>query len=433
MHRMRARVARFDRTLNAICAEAPDDTISSGYSSRDELRGPLGGVPYAVKDQFFLPWREPQDGTPVVTAPRTTREAAVCTRLAAAGAMPAFVTNMHQLGMGITGDLSAYGRCANPWDPRRFPGGSSSGSAVAVAAGYVPFSIGTDAAGSVRLPAAWCGITGLKPTWGAVPTRGYTSASSSMASIGTFTRSAEECRTVSEVILARRLRRQSSRAPRIGIITGEAWENVSDDVRANFDQAVNLLRGRGHQITDVSIAEAGLIPLATIISTGVDRLANTTPEWMQRVFPVLEPQMKALLKARYQTAGDLVQRVMTLRTILRRELAELFTVADVLLCPTVPAVAPDSEQGRLELPSGNVAPDLPSLQLTGLANLTGVPALSTPMGPGQHGLPTGLMMHARWGSEDVLLDLAQEFEEASDGCFLVPERLVDDNESIGVE
>ena len=128
--------------------------------------GPLHGVPIAVKDMFTLPWRAPRDGAPRNLQGFGPGESAVYRRLRDAGAVIVGVTNMHEFGAGSTGHLSAYGPCATPWDPSRCAGGSSGGSGAAVAARLVAGAVGTDGGGSIRYPAAYCGITGLKLTWG---------------------------------------------------------------------------------------------------------------------------------------------------------------------------------------------------------------------------------------------------------------------------
>ena len=146
--------------------------------------GPLHGVPIAVKDMFALPWRAPRDGSVRNLTGVGPGESAVYRRLRDAGAVVVGVTNMHEHGAGSTGHISAYGPCGNPWDPARCGGGSSGGSAAAVGARLVAGAVGTDGGGSIRYPAAYCGVTGLKLTWGLMPSDGYTHAYSSMSAPG---------------------------------------------------------------------------------------------------------------------------------------------------------------------------------------------------------------------------------------------------------
>src|SRR5204863_9660952 len=154
--------------------------------------GPLKGVPVAVKDQFQIPFRAPRDGTEHELAP--AGESGIFRRLRDAGAVVVAVTNMHYLGGGSTGIQSAYGPVGNPWDPAHVGGGSSGGSASSVGARMVAGSVGADGGGSIRLPAAYCGVTGIKPTFGAVPVDGNIHRYLDLDALGPFARAADDAR-----------------------------------------------------------------------------------------------------------------------------------------------------------------------------------------------------------------------------------------------
>ena len=173
------RIEERDGALRSIPVRFPDE---SRRMLAEAPRGPLHGVPIGIKDMFQLPWRGPRDGTPREQMP--PGESAVFRRLRDAGAVIVGVTNMHFWGGGSTGHVSAYGPVGNPWDPDRCGGGSSGGSAAAVGARLVAGAVGVDGGGSIRLPAAYCGITGLKCTYGDVPLQGYTHEFATMDAAG---------------------------------------------------------------------------------------------------------------------------------------------------------------------------------------------------------------------------------------------------------
>jgi aspartyl-tRNA(Asn)/glutamyl-tRNA(Gln) amidotransferase subunit A len=364
--------------------------------------GPLCGMPVAVKDTFALPWHAPRDGTPTTAGGPGAGASAVFRRLHAAGARVAMATTMHQLGMGTTGHVCADGPCRNPWNAQRCAGGSSGGSAAVVAAGAVALAIGTDAGGSIRIPASYCGVTGLKPTWGAVPADGCTAAYSSMMSIGPITRDVADCRLAAEVLLGRAL--PASTMPlRFGLLQGPFVSDLAPDVASAYERVREALP-EAATTRDVRLRGSEHIAVATIAAMGYDRLPQMTRRWMQSVFPTLDPTVRGVLRARQDMPATVAAQTTRLRTLLRRELARAFKSVDILVCPTVPGTAPPLDHPRLTLPSGQHPADLAAVRMTGLANLTGIPAISLPCGHDRNGLPIGVMLHAAWGREAQLLD-----------------------------
>lgn len=372
-------------------------------------RGPLHGVPIAVKDAFALPWRAPRDGLPEPPARPGRGESEVYRRLAAGGAVIVGSTNMHQLGIGSTGHISADGPVRNPYDPTRCAGGSSGGSAAAVAARMVAGAVGVDGGGSVRIPAAYCGLVGLKPTWGPELLRGSTTGFSSMAAVGPLTRTAVDARLLGEVLVGRPLPRD--RTPRrIGLVDGFLWDDVAPEVRQRASVAVEALEGLGHMVVPVHPRGLEHSLVAAVIRTAAERSALVNAEWMRETGPLLHPMIRGILKARLTQSAALLVRSDRLRTFLRSELAALFAGVDVLAWPTVPTVPPEVNSPRVTLPSGTVAADIANVRQNGVANLTGTPAVSIPCGTSE-GLPVGLMLLGRWQEEGTLLDLAEDLDD----------------------
>lgn len=375
-------------------------------------RGPLYGVPVGVKDAIALPWRAPHDGTRLPARAIGATASGVARRLRASGALAVIVTNMHQLGIGTTGHISAYGPTRNPVDPTRCAGGSSGGSAAAVAAGIVAGAVGTDAGGSVRVPAAYCGVVGLKPTWGAVPMDGCTGWHSSVGVAGPLARDAGDCRVLAEALMGRRLDPVPADALRVAAVR-PFWDDLDPELEQSCRAALALLAGDGEPPVP-ALADAEHVAAAVMVANGTERLPMQTAEWRRTVLPTLHPTVRGILAAREAVDAGSLQRVLRYRTLLRRRLAELFEQADVLVWPTVPAPAPPLDRPRVTLPSGTVAADLANLRSVGLANLTGIPAITVPCGTTRSGLPVGLMLHARWGREDVLLSAAERLEQLAD-------------------
>ncbi|PXY18889.1 amidase [Prauserella muralis] len=401
------RVRRSNPRLNAACAlfdaEARMEPVPGGR---------LAGVPVAVKDTFALPWYAPRDATPVAYRRPGAGASGVFRRLHDAGCTVAFATNMHQLGFGTTGHVSAYGPCRNPWDLTRCPGGSSSGSAAAVAARLVPLAIGTDAVGSVRIPASYCGVTGLKPTWGAVPSDGCAGASSMMA-IGPITRDAADCRLASEVLLSKPLPPGDRRAC-IGLPVEAYWSDVDPAVLAACRRVIELLGEAGCEIVEITLPRSTDLARTATTVLGAERLARMTPHWRKTVLPTLHPTIQRSLEASMAVPEHEVGRARAARQAARDALEATFEHVDLVAWPTVPTSPPALERPRAALPSGTVSADLAAMRTTGLANLTGVPAITVPCGLDGDGLPVGLMFHAPWHGEGLLLDTAELVERVTE-------------------
>jgi aspartyl-tRNA(Asn)/glutamyl-tRNA(Gln) amidotransferase subunit A len=388
---LRAVVATFPQQSRAMLAEAPP--------------GPLHGVPVTIKDMFSLPWRGYRNGT------RHELGAACASgafrRLRDAGAVVVGVDNQHELGLGTTGRASPYGAAGNPWNPAHCTGGSSSGSAAGVAARMVGGAVGSDSGGSTRLPAGWCGVVGLKVTYGALPYDGYTGANSTFSGPGAFGRDGGDSRLLLEALLARALPAREADQLRVGVVRRPYWEDIDADVERACGEA---LTASGFALCELELAFAELAAPAGAVRAGAE-LGVAVPNV---VVGELDPITRGLLHySALQPARRLV-RADRVRARLRRTLADAFTACDLLAWPTNPAPAPPIEAPLLKLPSGEALPDAPNIRQAILANLTGVPGVSVPVGFHPTGLPIGLQLLAPWGEESRLLDAAERIEHATD-------------------
>jgi Asp-tRNA(Asn)/Glu-tRNA(Gln) amidotransferase A subunit family amidase len=387
--RLRAVAETFPEQSRAMLAAAPP--------------GPLHGVPVTMKDMFSLPWRGYRNGT--------RREIGAATasgpfrRLRDAGAVVVGVDNQHELGLGTTGIASAYGAVANPWNPAHCAGGSSSGSAAAVAARLVAGSVGSDSGGSTRLPAGWCGVVGLKVTYRSLPYDGYAGLNSTLSGPGAFGRDAGDTRLLLEALLDRPLPVGDGAGLRVGLVRRPFWEDVDPAVEAACRDAI---AAAGLPAREVELPFAELAAPAGAVRASSE-LGIAVPD---EVLGELDPLTRGLMTyGALQPARRLV-RADRVRARLRRGVRDLFTSCDLLAWPTNAAPAPPIEAPLLQLPSGPSLPDAPNVRQAVLANLAGVPGVSVPVGLSGDGLPIGLQLLSPWGEEGRLLDAAEALEDA---------------------
>jgi Asp-tRNA(Asn)/Glu-tRNA(Gln) amidotransferase A subunit family amidase len=393
-------VDRFATESARMLAEAPD--------------GPLHGVPIALKDEFSLPWRAPRDGTFKNPFGVGAGESGIFRRLRDAGAVIVGVTHMHELGIGSTGHLSIYGPCGNPWEPSRCAGGSSGGSAAAVGARLVAGAIGADGGGSIRYPAAYCGVTGLKLTWGQIPTDGFLHGFLSLGTAGPICRDAADTRLLGEVMLARPLPVAGARGLRLGVPRAQLWSDLDPDVERACADAVQALRDAGMDVREVALAGVEHAAIATVLPISLEAFPEGKPEARAEIEPHLSPVVKALMKYQLLIPAVAYVQAQRVRAQIRRSLAEAFASVDALAWPAVPAPAPPIEDPTVQLPSGQAPADYANVRLGGIANLAGVPAMSVPCGLTGGGLPVGLQMLAPWGQDERLLDIAELLEEVTE-------------------
>jgi aspartyl-tRNA(Asn)/glutamyl-tRNA(Gln) amidotransferase subunit A len=396
-----ARITERNPAINAVVATFPD---SSRAMAKLAPPGPLRGVPITVKDMFSLPWRGYRNGTAhELSSPQAS---GVFRRLRDAGAVIAGVDNQHALGFGTTGLVSAYGPSGNPWNPEHCTGGSSGGSAAAVGARLIGGSVGSDSGGSMRLPAGWSGVVGLKFTFGAMPYDGYSGANSTLSSPGAFGRDSADTRLLAEALLARPLPRGDGAALRVGLVRTPYWDDIDPAVEAACHAALELA---GFAVRDIPIAFAELAAAAGGVRASVEMSLAVPPV----VLPDLDSVTRGMLAYSAKVPAARLLRADRVRSRLRLEFAGAFEGVDLLAWPTNAAPAPPIAAPVIQLPSGPAMPDTANLRQAVIANLAGVPGISLPVGLHPSGLPIGLQLLAAWGGEATLLDAAEQVEIAS--------------------
>jgi Asp-tRNA(Asn)/Glu-tRNA(Gln) amidotransferase A subunit family amidase len=399
------RIEERNGSVNAIVATFPEDSERMLAEAPD---GPLHGVPFAIKDQFQIPYRAPRDGTEHEAAP--AGDSGVFRRLREAGAVLVGVTNMHYRGAGSTGVQSAYGPVGNPWNPEHVGGGSSGGSASAVGARMVAGSVGADGGGSIRLPAAYCGVVGVKPTFGAVPVDGNLHGFYDLDALGPFARDSDDARLLTEALMATQLAPGDASSLRVGI-PRYFWEDLDAEVEQRCREVV---AASGWQTEDVEIASQEHARIATALNLAVQIL----PEWPASELEAVDPVSRAYGKFSMLIPANALARAHRARSQMRRSLAEIFGRVDVLALPTVPAPAPPIADPTVHLPSGPHPADRANVRQTGLGNLTGVPGVNVPAGLHSSGLPIGLQLMGPWDGEARLLDAAKHVEQATSREFV---------------
>ncbi|MGE3473735.1 MAG: amidase, partial [Vicinamibacterales bacterium] len=330
-------------------------------------------------------------------------------------------TNLHEFAFGTTSEDSGFGAVRNPVDETRVAGGSSGGSAAAVAAGLSPASIGTDTGGSIRIPAAACGVVGLKPTWGEIPAEGVVPLSRQLDHVGPLTRTVTDAWLVHETLAGRppsadaRLEPRPVGRLRLGLLRGYFAERLDPDVEHVFDAAVERLRRLGAAIEPVEIAHAGdigAIYLHLVLADAAAYHAATLESQPDDYTPNVRIRLEM---GRYVLAEDYV-RALAGREVIARELEAALEGRDALLCPTMPVAAPPL--GATTVPVGATSEPVRTamLRLTQPFNLSRQPALSLPCGTtAATGMPVGLQLAGHAGRTAALLELGLAVERALAG------------------
>ena len=414
-----ARIRARDGTLNAFTTVLAADAAAQADAAAREIasgrwRGPLHGVPVSVKDLIDVAGVPTSAASRVPTGPPPAADAALVARLREAGAVVVGKCNLHEFAFGTTGEDSAFGPARHPLDPDRSPGGSSSGSAVSVAAGMAWASVGTDTGGSVRIPAAACGLVGLKPTFGEVSCDGVIPLAPSLDHAGPITRCVADARLVLHALRPPAPARPAARRPvtrRLGCPRPFFFDRLDPAVRETFEQALGRLRGAGWDLRDTPVRHAAdgpdiclhlLLPEAAAAHAhGLDRHAD-------RYCPDVRLRLEL---GRRVLAEDYV-RARRGRAVLAAAVDDALAGCDALVLPALALPAPRLGTDAVAI-DGRPEPLRPlMLRLTQLFNATGHPAVSIPCGLTSDGLPCGLQFVGRHRRTDHLLDVAEACETA---------------------
>jgi aspartyl-tRNA(Asn)/glutamyl-tRNA(Gln) amidotransferase subunit A len=427
------RIARVDPLLNCFITVTAEQARATARARDDELRdgidrGPLHGLPLALKDLYQTAGVRTTGGTRFLADWVPTQNAMVVDRLFAAGMVLLGKLNMHEWALGITNENPHYGDVANPWDRQRVAGGSSGGSAAALAAAMCPASLGSDTGGSIRLPAALCGVVGLKPTFGRVSVRGVLPLSWNLDHAGPMARSVADVALLLDAIAGHDAADPwSARQPctatgaslgagvaglRLAVARDAHCRDAEPPVMAAFEEAVGTLRALGATIVEVELRDAGAARAANALMITTDAAA-LHHERLRDAPERFGADVLTRMQGGAATSGPAYAAARCTQQRWRHQLDTLFEQVDLLLTPTMPVVAPLRDGASMVA----IAPRM--THFTAPFNLAGVPALSLPMGL-VAGLPVALqIVGPAWG-EALVLRAGAAYEQAAGWQMLEP-------------
>ena len=429
-----------DREGALAQAEAVQKRIDAG-----ELKGPLAGVPVAIKDNMCIEGMLTTCSSKILSNFKPTYTAEAVVQLQKAGAVIVGKTNMDEFAMGSTTETSYYGETKNPWDSSRVPGGSSGGSAAAVAAEEVPYALGSDTGGSIRQPAAFCGVTGIKPTYGRVSRYGLIAYGSSLDQIGPLAKDVTDCATVLEIIGTHDSKDSTSvdradtdftaalvndvKGMKIGIPRDYFGEGIEPEVKEQVLAAAKTLEAQGAIVEefDLSLVEYAIpayyIIASAVASSNLERFDGVKYGYRTSEYTDLHNMYK---KTRSEGFGPEVKRrimlgsfvlssgyydayyIKALRTkaLIKQAFDKAFERYDVILGPVAPTTAlklGESLSDPLKMYLGDI--------YTVSVNLAGLPGISLPCGYDHQGLPVGLQLLAKPFDEKSIIRAAYTFEQ----------------------
>ncbi len=420
------RLERLGPAYNAVVRVLREPALGEARDRDAELargkdRGPLHGIPYGVKDLLAVAGAPTTWGASGYRNLLHQGDATVVRRLRRAGAVLCAKLAMVELagGMGYRQAFATFsGPGRTPWDPTRWSGGSSSGPAAAVAAGLVPFSIGSETWGSIQYPAAFCGVTGLRPTFGRVSRHGTMALSPTMDKIGPLARSAEDCGLVLAAIagpdpgdpsaIGRRFAAPAGRPVRryrVGILRG-TLERTQPEVRRNFEASLDVLREIADIEEDLELPDYPWDAMAGLVLDAEAASAFEPLVPSGRVSRLTSPEDRVGGYAGQVVLARDYLRALRVRRPAAAALDRLLARVDTLAAPTLPTVAwpvdVSLDQAYPEFPGGT--------SVAGAANLCGIPALFLMNGTGEAGLPTSLQLTGRGQSEATLLEIGMHYQ-----------------------
>ena len=411
------RIAQRDPEVNAFITVMADEARAQAREADTEMaagryRGPLHGIPISLKDLFDVRGTTTTAASNVRAAHRAERDALIVSRLREAGAVFVGKTNLHEFALGTTNEESAFGPVRHPMDPSRSPGGSSGGSAASVLAGMAYASIGTDTGGSVRIPAAACGLVGLKPALHDIPVDGVVPLSTTLDHVGPLARSVADAAILYGVMRGTApidVQSRPVKGLRLGVLRGYFTAQLDTQVSEQFERTCARLIDAGASLDDVTIPSAsdiGAVYVHIVLAEAAAYHAKT----LESRADDYTPQVRIRLEmGRYILAEDYV-RALRGREVLAAEVDARLRSRDGLLLPTLPIPAPKLGATTVRLAGADEPIRNVMLRLTQPFNITGHPAITIPVGITAEQMPVGLQIVGPRASTAALLELASSIE-----------------------
>lgn len=405
--------------LNAFITVCADEALARARAVDKEIAGgrylgPLHGIPVSLKDLVDMAGLPTTAASKVREGRIARRDAPVVQHLRAAGAVLVGKTNLHEFAFGTTSEDSGWGAARNPVDPSRSPGGSSGGSAIAVKTGMSVASVGTDTGGSVRIPAAACGVVGLKPGWGEISAEGVVPLSRQLDHVGPLARSVADAEVMYRVLRGEAPAIQGDesgalRSVRLGTLGGYFDERLSTGVETGVQAAYEALSRAGASISSRTLPHAGDIAAIYLHLVLADAAAYHATALQQRPHAYTHNVRIRLEMGRHVLAEDYV-RAQRGREIVAREVERALHDVDALLLPALAIEAPPLGAATVAVNGGQEPVRNAMLRCTQPFNLTGHPAISVPCGVTSDGLPVGLQIVGHRGRTPDLLRVARAIE-----------------------
>ena len=429
-----SRIERHDRAINAFITVTREQALATAREMESELRrgrprGPLHGVPIALKDNIDTDGVLTTAASGVFKDRVPTEDAEVVVRLKRAGAVLLGKLNLHEFALGGTSTVTHFGPVHNPWALDRVAGGSSGGSAAAIAADMCFGALGTDTGGSIRIPASLCGIVGFKPTYGRVSTRGVVPMAWTLDHVGPMCKTVEDAALVLSAIAGYdaldatsidaptedyvRAIRMATTKLRVGVARTPFFDNLNPEVAKAVEGAIDVVRKLTASVVDVEVPSSGNI--ADVWNPEI--YAYHTP-WITKTPELYQEATRNLIQGASKANAATYAQARHQVDVVRREIRKVFATVDVLITPTQRGVAqpivppqPAPAAGRGGAPPGAAGGGLIN---TAAFDIYGLPTISVPCGFSASGLPIGLQISGNHFAESTVLALAHAYERATE-------------------
>jgi aspartyl-tRNA(Asn)/glutamyl-tRNA(Gln) amidotransferase subunit A len=430
-----ARIERHDRAINAFITITREQALAAARAADTEIgrgrrRGPLHGIPIALKDNIDTAGIRTTAASGVFKDRVPTEDAGVVSRLNSAGAVLVGKLNLHEFALGGTSAVTYFGAVHNPWALDRVAGGSSGGSAAAIAADMCLGTLGTDTGGSIRIPASLCGIVGLKPTYGRVSNRGVIPMAWTLDHVGPMCKTVEDAALMLQAIAGydpldptsanepvpdyTRAMDTNTKRLRVGVARTPFFENLNPEVATAIEAAIGVLRGLTAGVIDVEVPPAGNV--AEVWNPEI--YAYHLP-WITKSADLYQPATRNLIQGAGKASAARYAQARRDVDVVRREIKKVFATVDVLITPTQrgvaqPIAAPPPAPGAGRAGGPPAGGGGGGIVNTAAFDIYGLPTISVPCGFSSAGLPIGLQISANHFAESAVLALAHAFEQATE-------------------
>jgi len=405
---------RARENLHSFITQTFDEALEEARELDDgQNRGPLHGIPIAHKDLFYTRGVKTTGGSLIFKDFVPDFDGDVVANLKAAGAISVGKTNLHELAYGIRSNNPYYGSVLNPHDPERIPGGSSGGSAALVAAGLLPVATGTDTGGSIRIPASYCGVVGLKPTYDLLSRRGILPLNYGLDHAGPLASCVEDCALAMNAMSGGKADFNLAALPslnalRIGVPATFFFEGLHPDVEKTIQSQLENMRRMGAQVVPVTLPNFNEVNAASRIV----QMAEAAALYVNYKDPAMfGKDVWANIQDGRQIHAHEYVNSQRLRAIYRRQMDEIWQTIDVIVTPTTAITAPLRDAVTVEIDGRAEDVRLASTRLVRGWNYLGEPALSIPCGKDSLGLPVGMQLIAKPFGDATLLQLAKTLEQ----------------------